>query len=43
MFRLRIITLSLSVEPDDFHNRDAFCCFDKRTELLNIILMVFSI
>jgi hypothetical protein len=43
MFRLRIMTLSLSVEWDDFHNRAAFCFCDTRTELLNNILMVFSI
>jgi hypothetical protein len=42
MFRLRIITLFLCVERDDFHNRDAFCFCDTRTELLNIILMVVS-
>jgi len=41
--RLRIVTLSLSVEPVNFHNRDAFCFCDTRTELLNIILMDFSI
>jgi hypothetical protein len=43
MFSLRITTLSLYDKPADFHNRDALCFCDTRTELLNIILMVFNI
>jgi hypothetical protein len=43
MFRLQITTLILSVEPKDVHNRHAFCFCDTRNELLNVILMFFSI
>jgi hypothetical protein len=42
-FILTQMTLSLSVETMDVHNRHAFCFCDTRTELLNIILMIFSI